>query len=133
MPAHAVTLIREALALQTDDSSPFVFPAPWRKLAEKSIEGGALSHALSDIYAALQIESATLHDLRRTGAANMASERLKIAPVVISRVLGHTLDSGGGSMVTARHYAIYDYATEKREALAAWEALLMRIVSTSSA
>ncbi len=128
LPSSAVDLIREAIALQTDGKSPFVFPAPWRKLADKSIEGGALSHALSDIYAAIGIEGATLHDLRRTGAANMASERLKVAPVVISRVLGHTLDSGGGSMVTARHYAIYDYASEKRAALTAWEALLSKIV-----
>lgn len=127
--AQAVKLIEQAIALQDDDTSPFVFPAPWRKLSGRSIEGGAMSHALSDIYRACEIEGATLHDLRRTGAANMASERLKTAPVVISRVLGHTLDSGGASMVTARHYAIYDYASEKREAVQAWEDLLLKIVA----
>lgn len=129
LPDLAVSLIREALALQGDnDASDFVFPAPWRKLAERPIEGGAMSHALSDIYAAIGISGATLHDLRRTGAANMASERLKVQPIVISRVLGHTLDGGGGSIITARHYAIYDYAAEKRAALQGWERLLLNIV-----
>lgn len=124
----AVTLIGQALALQEDDSSPFVFPSPWRKLSGKSIDGGALSHALSDVYSALKIVGANLHDLRRTGASAMASERLKVAPVVISRVLAHTLDAAGGAAVTARHYALYDYATEKRSALSAWANLLGVVV-----
>lgn len=129
----AVQMIRDALALQDDDSSPFVFPSPWRKLDGKPIDGGALSHALSDIYAALGITGANLHDLRRTGASAMASERLKVAPVVISRVLAHTVDAAGGAAITARHYALYDYATEKRSALCAWANLLGVIVKGRAA
>lgn len=124
----ALTLIREALAMQSDHDSPFVFPTPWRKLEGRPIDGGALSHALADVYSALGIEGANLHDLRRTGASAMASERLKVAPVVISRVLAHTLDAAGGAAVTARHYALYDYAAEKRTALSSWSNLLATIV-----
>lgn len=124
----ALQLIRDALALHDDDASAFVFPSPWEKLAGQPIDGGALSHALSDLYAALKIEDANLHDLRRTGASAMASERLLVAPIVISRALNHTTDSGGGAAVTARHYAIHDYAKEKRAALNAWATLLGVVV-----
>lgn len=125
----ALHLVREAMDLQDpDDPSPFVFPSPWTKLEGRSIDGGALSHALSDLYAALKIEDANLHDLRRTGASAMASERLLVPPIVISRVLNHTADGGGGAAVTTRHYAIHEYASEKRTALEAWARLLKMIV-----
>ena len=126
----AVELIKDALALrEADEPSPFVFVAPWKKLRGKPIEGGALSHALSDIYKAVGIQGANLHDLRRTGASAMASERLLIPPIVISRVLSHTADGGGGALITARHYAVHDYVREKRAALEAWAVLLGTIVS----
>lgn len=130
LPPTAVALIRSALELRGPQSnSPFVFPSPWKKLRDKSIDGGALSHALSDIYAALKIEGANLHDLRRSGASVMASERLLIPPIVISRLLNHTLDGGGGAAVTARHYAIHDYAKEKRAALHSWSKLLEAVAT----
>ncbi len=130
----AVDLIKQALALQSDDEpSPYVFPATWKKLAGQPIGAGALSHALSDVYAALQIKGANLHDLRRTGASAMASERLLVAPIVISRVLNHTVDGGGGAAVTLRHYAVHDYAKEKRAALDAWARLLNLIVNPAAA
>ena len=125
----AVELIKRALALHaTDESSQYVFPSTWKKLDGQPIGAGALSHALSDVYAALKIGGANLHDLRRTGASAMASERLLVAPIVISRVLNHTVDGGGGAAVTQRHYAIHDYAKEKRTAMDAWARLLNLIV-----
>lgn len=124
LPPRASALIREAVKLSHDDNkpSPFVFPSPWDR--EKPITGGALTYALRNIYRALGITGATLHDLRRTGATAMASERLSIAPFVVSKVLGHSSDTGGGSAVTQQHYNIHDYAREKRAALSAWESLL---------
>jgi NAD(P)-dependent dehydrogenase (short-subunit alcohol dehydrogenase family) len=43
-------------------------------------------------------------------------------------VLGHSSDTGGAAAVTLAHYALYNYASEKRSALEAWEALLLEIV-----
>lgn len=121
----AVQAIKDALALRDDDKSPYVFPSPWKRLTGP-IGAGALTHALVDIYAGLGIEGATVHDLRRTGATVMASERLKVSPVVISRILNHTIASGGAA-ITAKHYALYDYAAEKRAALEAWAGLLSKL------
>lgn len=122
---EAVATIRDALALRDDEKSPYVFPSPWKRLSGP-IGAGALTHALVDIYVGLGISGATVHDLRRTGATVMASERLKVSPVVISRILNHTIASGGAA-ITAKHYALYDYAAEKRAALEAWSALLARL------
>ena len=116
----AVSLIQAALKLNADGKardSDAVFPSP----RDKSIPIGAsaLSHAMADLTAALQISDATLHDLRRTGATGMAA--LGVPPFVISKVLAHK-DSGGGAAVTARHYNLYAYAEEKRDALERWAA-----------
>lgn len=131
LSAPALALVRQALSLSTEPSD-FVFPSPWKKLQGQPIDGGALSHALSDVYSAIGIRGANLHDLRRTGASAMASERLLVPPIVISRVLNHTMDGGGGAMVTARHYAVHDYAKEKRSALEAWASLLQTIVADAA-
>mgnify|MGYP002723421649 CR=1 FL=1 len=125
----ALELVRTALSLRENQASAFVFPSPWKRLRHKPIENGAMSHVLSDIYNATGICDANLHDLRRTGASNMASERLLVPPIVISRVLNHTLDAGGGAAVTMRHYALHEYAREKRAALNGWAALLWSITS----
>lgn len=109
-----------------------VFPSPKADLQGQPIDGGALSHALSDVYSAVGVKGATLHDIRRTGASIMVSERLSAPPVVVSRILNHSLDAGEAAAVTFRHYAIYDYAAEKRAALDAWAKLLRRIVAASS-
>lgn len=123
----AVAIIGEAVALQ-EEPGAYVFPSPWAKL-ERPITAGTLSHGFGDLMRAAGVEGATLHDVRRTGASAMASERLGVQPVVISRVLGHKMDGGGGAAVTARHYNLHSYASEKRAALDAWAALLDRIVT----
>jgi hypothetical protein len=78
---------------------------------------------------ALNIPLAGPHDLRRTGTTVMSSERLKdVSPFIVSQVLNHITDAGGGSATTRKHYNVHDYAGEKRAALIAWERLLMEIV-----
>lgn len=114
----AVRLVEEALELQSGSkkgAGEAVFPSPRDK--NEPIGAGALSHAMADLTAALKIEDATLHDLRRTGATGMAA--LGVPPFVVSKVLAHK-DSGGGAAVTARHYNLYAYASEKRDALDRW-------------
>ena len=82
---------------------------------------------MADLTAALQISDATLHDLRRTGATGMAA--LGVPPFVISKVLAHK-DSGGGAAVTARHYNLYAYAEEKRDALERWAAHVETLIAS---
>lgn len=126
----AVLLFRRAIELADARQvapSPFVFPSPRDR--GRPITPAALTHALRYVREALELERLTPHDLRRTGATNMASERLGVSPFVIGRVLSHSTELGGAASVTLTTYALYDYVKEKREALAAWAGLLSRIVS----
>ncbi|HSP54509.1 MAG TPA: site-specific integrase, partial [Dehalococcoidia bacterium] len=84
---------------------------------EIAIGPGALSHAMADLTAAVGVKDASLHDLRRTGATGMAA--LGVAPFIVSKVLAHK-DGGGGAAITARHYNLYGYVDEKRDALDRW-------------
>ncbi|MBT9470180.1 MAG: hypothetical protein V4514_05355 [Pseudomonadota bacterium] len=74
------------------------------------------------------ITNATPHDLRRSGATAMTSERLEISPLIRSKVLGHAFDTGGGAAVTSLHYDANSHARAKRAALEAWQTLLGHIV-----
>ena len=128
-----VALINEAMQLAAEraktqnlDRARFVFPSPWD--VQKSITPGALSHALRDVRLALNLPRFTPHDLRRTAATLMASERLGISPFLIGRILNHSTETGGAAAVTLNHYALHDYAAEKRRALASWAELLAEIV-----
>ncbi len=129
LPPLAVTLIREALELAKfgrEDQPQTVFPA--RGNPAKSIRADSVTHALTELYGALEIEGATVHDLRRTGSTALTSERLGVSPFIRSQVLGHASDTGGGSAVSSAHYDANTYIAEKRRALEAWEGLLLEIV-----
>ncbi len=123
----AVELLREALTINTRDGSPYVFPSP-RGGGTKPIHPDALTRAMGHVMKALKLPMAGPHDLRRTGATILASERLGISPFIVSQVLNHITDAGGGSATTRRHYNVHLYAVEKRGALKAWEDLLLDIV-----
>lgn len=56
----------------------------------------------------------TPHDLRRTGATMM--QKLKVSPDVIDRCQNHVLQKSR----VRRHYQLYDYADEKKEAWFLW-------------
>jgi len=115
---RAVALIEDALKLQETrrkGESEFVFPSPHSN--DAPIEAAALSHAMADLTAALEFDDVRLHDLRRTGATGIAA--LGVPPYIVSKVLAHK-DGGGGAAITARHYNLYAYAAEKRDALDQW-------------
>lgn len=115
---RAVELIEDALQLQETrkkGTSEFVFPSPHSN--DAAIEAAALSHAMADLTAALDLDDVRLHDLRRTGATGIAA--LGVPPYIVSKVLAHK-DGGGGAAITARHYNLYAYANEKRDALQRW-------------
>jgi len=73
----------------------------------------------------LNLTDATPHDLRRTGASMLASERCGVRGEVISRILNHT---PLGSPVT-QVYNRYDYAAEKRAAMELWATTINEIVA----
>lgn len=124
----AVALIEEAIGIASLDDEPtdFVFPSPVDR--QRSITPAALTHAMRDVRKALEMPRTTPHDLRRTASSNMASERLKISPFIIGRLLNHTTETGGAAKVTLTTYALHDFASEKRLALTAWEGLLLEIL-----
>lgn len=129
----AADLIRDAMKHADDgheNPSRFVFPSPRNR--QKPITPAAISHALRDVRMALGLKRLSPHDLRRTAATNMASERLRISPFLIGRLLNHTSETGGAAMVTMTTYALHDYAPEKRQALAAWEELLLTITEQAA-
>lgn len=70
------------------------------------------------------IERFTLHDLRRTAATHM--QRLGVDLVVVEAILNHVSGSRAG---VAGIYARYRYDLEKRDALEAWAADVLRIAA----
>ncbi|RAL98415.1 site-specific integrase [Agrobacterium sp. MS2] len=126
----AIELLDEAEACRPDDlQSKYVFPSPRGKGDDKPMDRRAFSRAMNRLIDKLEMTRATPHDLRRTGATNLTSERIGIPRFIVSQVLAHSSDTGGAAAVTGRHYDRNDYLADKRRALDAWAALLMEIVS----
>jgi integrase len=84
----------------------------------------SMTRAMARIVAAAGLERATPHDLRRTCATYLASERIGAAPHIVSAILGHAAEGPAATQVYIRHR----YDSEKRLALEAWAALLGEIV-----
>lgn len=123
LPPKSVELMQEAIDFQVDPI--FLFPAAGS--AKGSMHPDSLTHAMGKLSSALEFGSrAAPHDLRRTGATRMSAEG--VAPFIVSQVLGHASDGGGGSMVTRAHYNLHHYTKEKRQALCLWETMLLEIV-----
>jgi integrase len=137
LPPMAVSLFREAVQLaegllpepeegklQPNDYP--LFPSPHGR--SKPIRPASITQIMRRVVLALRMDRATVHDLRRTGASALTSERLGISPFIRSLIIAHTTDSGGGAAVTMRHYDANSYIGEKRRALDAWGRLLLTIV-----
>ena len=132
----AVALIKEAMNLRIietahrkGDPDPLF---PTARGARKSVQPTTFTRAFIEIAKAAKVDDARLHDLRRTGAKSMTSERIGIPRFIVSRVLNHASDTGDAASVTA----IYDrnaYLPEKRRALDAWAELLQGMTSTGLA
>lgn len=82
------------------------------------VDRHVVTRAMSRIRVELNIDNATAHDLRRTGASMMASERCGVRGEVIARILNHTPLGSPVTQIDNR----YDYAAEKRAALELWAA-----------
>lgn len=139
LPPRALELFREAVTLAEErqaaaaakagHSRPNDFPVfPSPRDAAKPIRPGTVTHAMAPIVAALGLPAASPHDLRRTGSTALTSERLGVSPFIRSKILSHTSETGGGAAVSSKHYDVNTYAQEKRQALKAWEDLVLEIV-----
>lgn len=105
-------------------------PTAWRGYAFSSafdrstpLDASGISHAVMRAAQRLNLQDVRTHDLRRTCATHMTSEKIGASRDVVARVLNHVSAVGG---VTA----IYDrnaYAKEKRAALQAWGERLLQI------
>lgn len=135
--AHVVPLSPEAWKLLVDafgNRNPDKWSGPaFRHARKKSlpIDRHSLTRAMARIVAATKLDGAkkaipraTPHDLRRTAATYLASERIGVAPHVVSAVLGHAAEGPSVTGVYNRHR----YDAEKRAALEAWAKLLLEIV-----
>ena len=71
------------------------------------------------------MEPWVFHDLRRSAATHMV--RLGVLMEIVGRVLNHAVTG-----VTAKVYALHDFAAEKRSALDRWAADVMRAVEGGS-
>jgi len=120
----ALELVDTALAAVGSESG-FLFPSPRDR--ERTIQPNALTFAFARLAAHVGIKDARPHDLRRTGATNITSERIGIPRFIVSRVLNQMSDRGGAAAVTGV-YDRNDYLPEKRRALDAWAALLTELV-----
>ena len=103
----------------TKENSKFVFPSPIG--AGRSINH--IQKAFQRIKGRTEVEFWD-RDLRRTAASHMTGE-LGIPRLVVSKILNHVESS------ITRVYDRHAYDREKREALASWNALVTRIISSS--
>jgi integrase len=102
--------------------SRYVFPM--RGDESRSMDRHTLTRTVTHIRTARGLEHFTPHDLRRTCATLVASERAGIPPHVVSEILGH---APAGPRVT-QVYMRHAFDTEKRHAMDVWCALLLDIV-----
>lgn len=133
--AQVVPLTEMAVALLAEafgDADPCKWQGhafPNTRHAATSVRRMSLSRAMQRVVDFAGLSRATLHDLRRTAATYMASDRIGVAPHVIAAVLGHAPE---GAAVT-HVYLRYRYNSEKRAALTAWVDLLADITRPSGA
>ena len=126
--------ITEALAL-IKEGDGFLFPSPRGAKQRGPISPHALAVAMrrfadkatGKTSESWRAEPPTPHDLRRTVRTRLAS--IGIRKEICDRVLNHTPPK---SDTGERHYNLYEYATEKRQALATWETALGAILNPSN-
>ncbi|WP_106726308.1 tyrosine-type recombinase/integrase [Pseudaminobacter soli (ex Li et al. 2025)] len=123
----ALGLLDEAAEITKGNGSEFVFASP-RSEEDAHIDRRAFSRAMNRLVGVIEIPDATPHDLRRTGATNLTSERIGFSRFIVSQILAHAADTGGAAAVTGQHYDLNDYLAEKRRALSAWAELLTSII-----
>lgn len=114
---RACSILEELIG---EDRAPGpVFPGGGANRAGEGITRHGLTRAFNRVCRAAGVENASIHDLRRTAATVLASERAKYPPHVIEALLGQKVAKGATAV-----YLRYDYVSEKREALETWVRIL---------
>jgi len=85
----------------------------------------ALTRGMTRLCDELGVTDARPHDLRRTGATNITSERIGMPRFVVSAVLNHVSEMGGVTRIYDRN----EYLADKRRALEAWANLVRNIAA----
>lgn len=116
---HRVPLSPAALEIlfSLPKTHEYAFPSPRTGHIER--------HALSSALRRNSFPDYTPHDLRRTASTNW--QKLKITKEVRDAIRNH-IPPGVG-----RHYDVYQYDLEKREALNAWSKALQQMLKTDTA
>jgi len=113
---------RQRREKRSHDASTSMFVFPNKKLKKRDEPVVHVRKATGRIWRATGIASFSAHDLRRTCATRLG--QMEIPGHVIARILNHKQMD-----ITSMIYNKYQYLKEKREALDAWGARLVRIVS----
>lgn len=127
---HAVPLSQEAIRViqsvmeRLPKDATHLFPAA--RGAAKTIQAATVTRAFIEAAKAANLSNARLHDLRRSGATTLTSERLGFGRFTVSAILNHSSDTGDAASVTAV-YDRNDHLPQKRTALDAWATELLRI------
>lgn len=112
----AVDLLRFAFAGRGDG---YAFPGR----DGEPIEPHVVTRYFARLTESLKIQDLTLHDMRRTGATMMTSERLNVMGEIVSRILNHTPPGPAITQVYNRN----TYLPQKRAALDAWAVEVARL------
>jgi integrase len=125
--AHVVPLSDLAFDIIADvlpdkGGTQFLFP---NDKGEGPLPGHAVAKRIRLAQERFGIRQWSAHDLRRTAVTCMAE--LGVSPIVLGHVINHRSVTKAG--VTLSVYSHYDYAKEKREALALWADRLAGIVA----
>ena len=118
LPATAVAILRGAIA--DVHENPYVFPA--RRLEPAALNGNEVSRRCKAVLREVGRGDMRLHDLRHCTATGMAV--MGIPDAIVQRVQNQI--TGRRSTMSGR-YNQYEYADEKRRALAMWERRLCAI------
>ncbi len=123
--AHSVPLPNLAIAILRDlgigsELRKWVFRSSRKHGARTTLQ-----KPLARIRAAAKIDDFRIHDLRRTMASKLTSAG--VPRQTVARLLNHA------ERDVTRVYDRYSYDREKREAMVAWEAELLRLISRHDA
>lgn len=115
----ALDLLREAFGKRKDG---FAFTGRDAGALDVKVVSRAFARLMKD----LGLEDLTVHDLRRTGATMLTSERLAVIGEIVSRILNHTPPGPAVTLIYNRN----SYLSQKRAALDAWSREVLRIRTT---
>jgi len=115
----AIDLLHFAFAGRGDG---FAFPGR----DGEPIEPHVVTRSFARLTESLKIPDLTLHDMRRTGATMMTSERLNVMGEIVSRILNHTPPGPAITQVYNRN----TYLPQKRAALDAWAVEVARLAKS---